>query len=273
MEIICASICYRGWAEDEVEATLRHAPAIGYRWMEVHGPLTWSLEAIQRFDLPGLQARIRASGMRCAGLYTPGWGGKDEADALAHAQAIARCAAFAEALGGDHITSTGASRRDEPGALARVILCTREVLKTVPAHSPVKLALEPHYGNVLEQPEDFEAVLTACPDPRLGLCVDTGHFHSAGVDIPTFIHRFAARIVNVHLKDHLGHTSVGIGRGEIDLAAVISALQEIGYAGGLTIELEVEDPQNLPRYTEEAYYYVSGMLGQKLADGKPDWDL
>ncbi len=266
MELICASICYRGWAEDELEATLKYAPGIGYRWMEVHGPLTWSLEAIRRFDLPGLQARIRASGMGCAGLYTPGWGGRDEADALAHAEAIACCAGFAQALGAGHITSTGASRRGEPGALERVIVCAREVLRAMPADCLVKLALEPHYGNVLEQPEDFEAVLEACPDPRLGLCVDTGHFHAARVDIPAFIHRFASRIFNVHLKDHLGDTSVGIGRGEIDLAAVMAALNETGYRGGLTLELEVKDPQNLPRYTEEAYFYLSGMLGQKLAE-------
>jgi len=58
--------------------------------------------------------------------------------------------------------------------------------------------------------------------------------------------------------------SVGIGRGEIDLAAEIAALREIDYQGGLTVELEVEDPENLPRYAEEAYIYVSGLLGTNL---------
>lgn len=267
MEIICASICYRGFAADEVGATLELAPRLGYRWMEVHGPLTWSLEAIEGFDLPGLQARLLASGMGCAGLYTPGWGGTDEANALAHARAIARCVEFAEVLGGDHVASTGASfQRDDPSDLERVIHCAREVLRLVPPGSPVRLALEPHYGNILEQPADFAAVLAACPDERLGVCVDTGHFHSAGLDIPAFIHRFAGRIYSVHLKDHLGTRSVGIGRGETDLPAVIAALKETGYSGGLTVELEVDDPENLPRYTEEAYIYLSGLLGQKLAE-------
>ena len=64
--------------------------------------------------------------------------------------------------------------------------------------------MEPHYGNVLEQPEDFERVLNALADPRLGVCVDTGHFHAA------------------HVKDHCGSVSVGIGRGEIDLPAEIT---------------------------------------------------
>ena len=265
MEIICASICYRGYAQDEVQATLDYAPRIGYRWMEIHGPLTWSLEAIERFDLPGMQTRILASEMACAGLYTPGWGGVDEADALAHARAIARCAGFATGLRAGHVTSTGAIARGSKGeALELVTLCAREVLKLVPVDSPVKLSLEPHIGNVLEQPEDFAAVLEACPDRRLGVCVDTGHFHAAQVDIPAFIHRFAERVYSVHLKDHLGTRSVGIGRGEIDLAGVMAALKEVGYRGGLTVELEVDDPENLPRYTEEAYLYLSGLLGQKL---------
>lgn len=264
MDIICASICYRGWADDEVEATLKNAPSIGYRSMEVHGPLTWSLEAIDHFDLPDIQSRIQRSGMHCAGLYTPGWGGKDAEDARLHARAIARCAEFAEALGGTHVTSTGASRRTEKDALDRVKLCVEEVLKSVSPTSPIHLALEPHFGNVLEQFDDFEKILEAFPDPRLGVCVDTGHFHSAGVNIPEFIHRFGPRVYSVHLKDHLGETSVGIGRGDINLTSVIDALRAINYQGGLTVELEVNDPQNLPRYTEEAYIYLSGLLGQKL---------
>ena len=34
--------------------------------------------------------------------------------------------------------------------------------------------------------------------------------------------------------------------------------------GDLTVELEVSDPQNLPRYTQEAYVYLRGLLGMKL---------
>ena len=57
---------------------------------------------------------------------------------------------------------------------------------------------------------------------------------------------------------------MGIGRGEVDLPAIVAALRAVGYAGGLTVELEVEDPENLPRYTQEAYVYLGGLLGQKL---------
>ena len=264
MNIICASICYRGYAADEVAATLERAPRIGYRFLEIHGPVTWSVPAVAAFDLDGVKTRLEASGLRCAGLYPPGWGGADDADVRQHAEAIAQCARIAEALGATHITTSGASRRGEPGALHRVIACVQQVVRLVPASNPVKLTLEPHYGNVLQQPEDFERVFDAVADPRVGLCVDTGHFHTAHVDTVAVIHRFAARLFAVHLKDHIGATSVGIGRGEIDLAAIVAALRAVKYQGGLTVELEVEDPANLPRYTEEAYVYISGLLGTKL---------
>jgi sugar phosphate isomerase/epimerase len=264
LDIICASICYRGFAEDEVVATLDNAPAIGYRFMEIHGPITWTVPAVKVFDLPAMQARVRASGMRCAGIYTPCWGGADQQEVDERARAIAACVRYAEALGADHVTSTGASPRGEPGALDRVIGCVRQVLQQVPVQTPVKLTLEPHYGNVLQQAEDFDRILAAVDDPRVGVCVDTGHFHSAGVDNLAFIRRYAPRLYCVHLKDHKGTVSVGIGRGEIDLVPIVAALREVGYDRGLTVELEVEDPQNLPRYTHEAYVYLSGLLGQKL---------
>lgn len=264
MDIICASICYRGYADDEVAATLDGAPRLGYRSMEIHGPITWTVPAVNRFDLAAMRSRIQASAMRCAGIYTPCWGGADESEVRQRAQAIAACTRYAEALGADHVTSTGASCRDEPGALERVIACARQVLAQVDPRTQVKLTLEPHYGNVLEQADDFERILAAVPDPRVGVCVDTGHFHSAGVDTVAFIRRHAARIYAVHLKDHQGQVSVGVGRGQIELVPIVATLREVGYDRGLTVELEVEDPENLPRYTQEAYIYLSGLLGQKL---------
>ena len=61
-----------------------------------------------------------------------------------------------------------------------------------------------------------------------------------------------------------GTVSVGIGRGDLNLKQIIETFQEVGYQGDLTLELEVEDPENLPRYTEEAYFYLKGMLGLQL---------
>ena len=264
MDIICASICYRGYAENEVAATLENAQKIGYRAMEIHGPLIWSVDAVHSFDIDRMKNDINKSGMRCAGLYPPGWGGIDNNDVNTRAEAIARCVEIAEQLNATHLTTSGAQRKTEPGALDRVIACVREVLRRIPVDASIKLTLEPHHGNVLEQPEDFQRVLDAIPDQRVGVCIDTGHFHSSGVDTLSAIHQFGPRIYAVHLKDHIGAVSVGIGRGELNLKEIIGTLKDVGYQGDLTLELEVEDPENLHRYTEEAFFYLSGMLGLRL---------
>ena len=264
MNIVCASICYRGWAPDEIQGTLENAPAIGYRLMEIHGPAVWSVEAMKALDPDDMKKRIAASGMKCVGVYPPGWGGKDAAEVKAHAGAIARSTEIAEILGADHVTTTGAVPRGTAGGLDGVIDCVKQVVALIPAKRKIALALEPHMGNTLERPADFQSVLDAVPDPRVGICIDTGHFHGVGVDTIAAIRHFARRIKSVHLKDHLGKVSVGIGRGEIDLTAVIRVLREIKYTGDLTVELEVEDPANLPRYTQEAFVYISGLLGARM---------
>ena len=89
-------------------------------------------------------------------------------------------------------------------------------------------------------------------------------FPHSGVDTLATIRQFSSRIYAVHLKDHIGAISVGIGRGELNLREIITTFQDIDYQGDLTLELEVEDTENLPRYTEEAYFYLSGMLGLRL---------
>ena len=247
MHIICASINYRGYADDEVAATLDLAPAIGYQLMEIHGPLMWSVPAVDAFDLRAFQTRLAQSSMRCAGIYTPGWGGVDNGDMREHARAVAACVRFAEILGCHHVTSTGASRRGEPGGLERV--STRPArLEPGPADSTVRLTLEPHYGNVLEQPEDFERVLNALPDRRWAY-VWTGHFHAAHVDTVAFIRRFTPRIYAVHVKDHCGSVSVGIGRGEIDFLP--RSLPARGRLPGRPDDrTRSRSPHNLPRISK-----------------------
>ena len=40
MYLSCVSVCYRGYAEDEVNAMLEHAPKAGFKFVDIHGPMT-----------------------------------------------------------------------------------------------------------------------------------------------------------------------------------------------------------------------------------------
>lgn len=252
MILSCASVCYRGYYEDEVAAMLDHAPKAGFRYVDIHGPMTWSPQAIDNLDPSSLRKRIESAGLICSGLYPPGFGGASQEQIETHARAIAKSTRLCHELGGFHVVSTGAvSRKDHDVSV--VIKCVKRIIELLPADNNVKIALEPHYGNVIEQMEDYDRIFDAVEHPDIGICVDTGHFHSAKVDTIGLIRKYSQKIFDVHLKDHIGTQSVAIGHGEVNLNGIFNALKEIDYKSTITLELEVEDIQNAPKYVEEAY--------------------
>ena len=134
---------------------------------------------------------------------------------------------------------------------------------------PVRLALEPHYGSQIQFFEDYEAIFDQIESPQVGITLDSGHFHSSEVDWKSLIKRYPERIYNFHVKDQMGMQSVPLGTGEIDLRGYIEELHAIGYEGALAVELEVTDPENLPRYCAEAFVYLRDLV--KNVTGKfPD---
>jgi sugar phosphate isomerase/epimerase len=95
---------------------------------------------------------------------------------------------------------------------------------------------------------------------RFNFNFDPSHFAYQGVDYVAFLRKFAARIKHVHMKDVWwgkgdgtvgvfgGHVSFGdarrywdfrsLGRGMVDFESIIAALNDICYAGPLSVEWE-----------------------------------
>ncbi len=151
-----------------------------------------------------------------------------------------------------HVVSTGAVPRKDHD-LSVVISCVKRIIDLLPSDNSINIALEPHYGNIIEQIEDYDRIFSEIDHPQIGICVDTGHFHSAKVDTISLIKKYKNKIFDVHLKDHIGTQSVAIGHGEIDLPSIFNILKDIGYNSTITLELEVTDVSNAPKYVEEAY--------------------
>jgi sugar phosphate isomerase/epimerase len=169
-------------------------------------------------------------------------------------------------IGSPLVVITGRPRTDN--GLEPTIAGIKALLPLI-ENKPVRLALEPHFGSQIQFFEDFEAIFEEIESPQVGITLDSGHFHSAGVDWKSLIHCYPKRIYNFHVKDHVGTQSVPIGTGEIDLHAYIQELHAIGYEGALAVELEVTDPENLPRYCGEAFVYLRDLV--KNVTGKfPD---
>lgn len=129
-------------------------------------------------------------------------------------------------------------------------------------HWGVRPVIHPHAGGYLEFADEIEAMLDAIPYETAGLCLDTGHLYYSGMDPVEWLKKYADRLDYVHFKDinetvyrqvlkeHIrffdgcGKGSMcPIGTGSLDYPAIRQTLEEIGYAGYITIEQE-RDPRN-----------------------------
>ncbi|MFP4056931.1 MAG: sugar phosphate isomerase/epimerase family protein [Candidatus Brocadiia bacterium] len=122
-----------------------------------------------------------------------------------------------------------------------------------------------HYPTPLAIYEKIEGL-----DRRIGICHDTGHTQRAGTDPVEATVKTADRILDVHLKDvgaptRRGH-STELGRGMVDLPAVLRALARIGYRGVVGIEYEKHMRDLLPGLAESVGY-ARGALAALRADG------
>lgn len=112
--------------------------------------------------------------------------------------------------------------------------------------------LHPHVGTMVQSGTETLRVLQGC---RIGLCLDTGHLLVGGADPVEIARQFPERIAHVHLKDvradlarqvRTGDLSyaeavsrgmyVALGRGDVDLAAIVKSLEHNGYQGWYVLE-------------------------------------
>ena len=157
------------------------------------------------------------------------------------------------------------------------------------ADAGVKIACEnwpgmtgwPRVGiNVAYSPRMWELMFDAVPNPSIGLEFDPSHLVWQGIDHIPLVHEFGDRIHHVHLKDtemltHVQQRS-GIfdhgwwryripGWGQINWRAFLSALNDVGYDGGLAIEHE--DPIYSGPRREEGLVLGQRYMSQLLVKG------
>ncbi len=89
-------------------------------------------------------------------------------------------------------------------------------------------------------------------DPRIGACVDTGHYIRAGVNPVEAIQMLGSRVLGVHLKDfNQDMQEVLVGQGQLDLNATLSSLREVGLEGPLSLEYEDHADDPVPHMLQE----------------------
>src|SRR5262249_17875607 len=114
----------------------------------------------------------------------------------------------------------------------------------------------------------LERYLNIVPSPYNGIKLCQGTLQEAGIDVPAFIRRFgkSGKIVDVELRGVRGripkYAETFMDDGDLDLAEVLRALNEVGFRGVIEVAHVPKFPGDEDRAVANAWSaaYLKGML-------------
>lgn len=123
----------------------------------------------------------------------------------------------------------------------------------------IRIAIHNHGPTDKTYPAPQDALkLIRDRDARMGICIDLGHTVRIGADAVAAIKECGSRLYDFHMKDVSAATPKGtevtIGKGVIDIPAVLKALLEVKFAGHLALEYEPSPENPLPGMKESLAY-------------------
>ena len=167
-----------------------------------------------------------------------------------------------------------AGKRIEAEALWENLACFLNAVVPVAQAAGVQLAMHPDdpplpelcgVPQIMHSRAHFEKLFQLAPAPANGMCVCAGTFGAAGEAVPSLIRHFGARVHYAHFRNIKGRVPHFVepfhDDGDLDMAAIMRALQSIGFAGAMR-------PDHVPRLDGEsgvADGYT--MLGRLFAAG------
>jgi inosose dehydratase len=120
----------------------------------------------------------------------------------------------------------------------------------------------PHLSTIVESPDELDRLMERT---RIGFCPDTAHLAAGGGDPAELIRRYADRLRHVHLKDIALETLqfLPLGRGDLDFADIVRAVQEADYDSWLVVELDAYDgdPREAAEISRAHLTQILGDLG------------
>jgi inosose dehydratase len=144
----------------------------------------------------------------------------------------------------------------------RRLLDNLDRISRLAAEHGVRAVLHPHVGTMVETGPEVQRVLEGS---SIALCLDTGHLLIGGTDPAELTRQSPERIAHTHLKDvdstiadkvragRLSYTEGVVrgmyrplGTGDVDVASIVTTLQQHGYEGWYTLEQDTiltEEPR------------------------------
>jgi sugar phosphate isomerase/epimerase len=102
----------------------------------------------------------------------------------------------------------------------------------------LRFSIENHTHTMLHDTGAFLRLWDAVADPALGLNLDTGWAALNREYPPLAVYKAGKHLLNVHMRDIDGlmHRFVHVGRGVMDLEAIVAAVKAAGFQGFLSLE-------------------------------------
>lgn len=135
-----------------------------------------------------------------------------------------------------------------------------DIAEKLAAQHDIKVCFHNHPKRPLYKLWNPDFIFDAVKDrhENLGLCADTGHWASSGLDPLEVIRKVAPRVRSFHLKDRESIAQWThdrpFGSGIIDLVAILDEVRHHGFAGNVSIEYEHNWKTNLPEVAQCAGY-------------------
>lgn len=235
IKLSCATLSIEGFEQTNFDKTFEVAPKIGFKNIEFN---CWYPSSLAPAMIKSLRQRCSQFGLEAMAIHlNGGFGGDPVRDFCHKVQAMQAV----KALGGRMIVSSGAERGENNG-IQGVIRSLKDLIP-VAEEMDILMSLENHVNNNIENMDDYRRIFDAIDSKYVGICIDTGHFDAAGVDMDAFIDEFASCINHIHLKENNGTGEKAFTRfkeGTTDNNHIIEKLISLGYSGYMTIELSPE---------------------------------
>jgi sugar phosphate isomerase/epimerase len=252
-------------------------PRIGEQGIEVVVAWAKQL-GLGALDLPEDYAQAaqacRAQGLRVGAVWGAGQGRLLSRDDRQRAEAVARLQSQIRAMptAGAEIIFLCLVPEERSQPVADSLAVFRETFPAIAAEcerAGVRIVFEgwpgpaPFYPTLGYTPESWRAMFAAVPSPALGMNYDPSHLVRLGIDYLRVLDEFKDRVFHCHGKDtallseaqyRYGHFPPALdktagfsggawrycvpGEGTVDWRQVANALDQTGYAGCVSIELE-----------------------------------
>ncbi|REE70568.1 2-keto-myo-inositol dehydratase [Paenibacillus taihuensis] len=130
----------------------------------------------------------------------------------------------------------------------------------------LKVSMHNHASDKHNAEGDLRSVIDYA-SAEVGLCVDTGWAHVAGMNPVDMLKAYPERIYAFHFRNQFGKVpSEDLSVGEVDMKELLEVASEIGYNGWLTFELLHEEATNAKQTLAEATASSIAFLSESMKE-------